>query len=112
MVETLSRARWVGVATVVLGELRYGFLTSRKTTENEAQLGRFLAHPIVEVLPVDNEISQIYAEIFTTLRHAGTPVPTNDVWIAAVATRHGAAVLTYDAHFQRIARVTAKVLAT
>jgi predicted nucleic acid-binding protein len=52
----------------------------------------------------------IYAEIFIGLRAAGTPVPTNDMWIAAVAAREGVHVVTYDAHFRLIARIGTHVL--
>jgi tRNA(fMet)-specific endonuclease VapC len=58
----------------------------------------------------DAEASRHYAEIVVDLRRAGTPIPTNDVWIAAIAAREGALVVTYDPHFERIARVGSVVL--
>lgn len=51
-----------------------------------------------------------YADIVLNLQKAGRPLPTNDIWIAAVAVRWGAPVLTYDAHFREISRVGATVL--
>jgi tRNA(fMet)-specific endonuclease VapC len=72
---------------------------------NEGDLADFLANPVVEVLMIDAETSRHYAEIVVDLRNAGTPIPTNDIWIAATAARHGASVLTCDDHFQRIGRV-------
>jgi tRNA(fMet)-specific endonuclease VapC len=110
-VEAISRASWVGVSVVVLGELRTGFLLGRQSKQNEAEIRVFLANPVVEVLDVDSEASEIFAEIVVALRRAGTPVPTNDIWIAAVAAREGAPVLTYDGHFRSISRVSARVLA-
>lgn len=77
---------------------------------NEIDLLEFSANPIVEVLAVDDESSRHHAEIVVELRRAGSPLPTNDLWIAAVAARHGALVLTYDAHFERITRVGSVVL--
>lgn len=65
---------------------------------------------MVEILVVDDEAAQIYAEIVVALRRAGTPIPTNDIWIAAIAARGGAPVLTYDAHFAQIARVSSRIL--
>jgi tRNA(fMet)-specific endonuclease VapC len=59
---------------------------------------------------VDDEVAQIYAEITIALRAAGTPIPTNDIWIAAVAAREGVHVVTYDSHFELIARVGTHVL--
>lgn len=109
-IERLRRARWVGVPAVVLGELRYGFLAGSRAEANEAQLGTFLANPVVEVLPVDDATSQVYSEIQLALRRAGKPLPTNDVWIAASAALRGATVLTFDPHFKLIERVGAIVL--
>jgi predicted nucleic acid-binding protein len=109
-VEALSRATWVGVPVVVVGELRTGFLLGARADRNEAELARFLANPAVEVLEVDDEAAQIYAEIVVAQRRAGRPVPTNDLWIAALAARSGAPVLTYDADFAAIARISTRVL--
>jgi predicted nucleic acid-binding protein len=73
-------------------------------------LAEFLSDPVVEELPVDREIGQIYAEIVVALRRAGKPVPSNDIWIAAAAARAGATVLTYDDHFSSIQRVGSIIL--
>lgn len=59
---------------------------------------------------VDYEVTRHYAEIVADLRAAGTPLPTNDIWIAATAARSGALVLTYDRHFEAMARVGSVVL--
>jgi len=109
-VEVIRSARWVGVPAVVVGELRVGFLLGSRTLENEAELAELLADPVVELLTVDDEAAGHYAEIVVALRRAGTPVPTNDVWIAALAAREGATVVTYDEHFERIGRVGTRVL--
>jgi tRNA(fMet)-specific endonuclease VapC len=106
----LDRAEAVGVPTIALGELRTGFLLGRRREHNEAELAMFIDHPAVQVFEVDAEVSRLYAEIVVDLRKAGTPVPTNDIWIAAIAARNGAAVLTCDAYFERIARVGAVVV--
>jgi len=70
----------------------------------------FLANPVVEVLPVDEDTAGIYADIVLDLKKAGTPLPANDIWIATVAVRHGATVLTYDQHFRSIVRVGSTIL--
>ena len=98
------------VPAVVLGELRSGFLLGSRPDDNERELAEFLAHPVVRVLDVDDEAATLYAEIFANLRRAGTPLPTNDLWVAALAVREGATVLTYDEHFRKIARVGCRVL--
>lgn len=110
VVGILSTAGWVGLPSVVLGELRTGFLVGGQAARNEEELRRFMRHPLVEVLDVDDDAAHIYAEIMVALRQTGTPVPTNDIWIAAVAARDGATVLTYDTHFRLIHRVGARIL--
>lgn len=105
LVNLIDQADWIGISTVTMGELRTGFLLGSRRERNESELDEFLANPVVEVLGVDAEASRHYAEIVADLRRAGTPLPTNDIWIAATAARHGAAVLTCDEHFERIARV-------
>ena len=106
----LDRAELVGVPTIALGELRTGFLLGGRRERNEAELEAFLDNPAVEVLQVDPETSRHYAEIVAELRQAGTPLPTNDIWIAATAARNGATVLTCDDHFESIARVGSIVI--
>jgi len=101
----LDRAELVGVSTIALGELRTGFLLGARRERNESELDAFLDNPVVEVLPVDSETSRHYAEIVAELREEGTPLPTNDIWIAATAARNGAMVLTCDSHFEQISRV-------
>lgn len=105
VVEVLDGAGWIGVPAVVLGELHTGFRLGSHRQRNERELAAFLANPAVTVLAVDDEAASIYADLVVALRHAGTPIPTNDLWIAAVAAREGATVLTYDAHFEKIGRI-------
>lgn len=110
VVELLDQAEWIGVPAIALGELRVGFRLGERCEENEKVLQEFLANPAVEKLRVDGEVSRHYADIVTDLRRSGTPIPTNDVWIAATAARFGAIVLSYDDHFERIGRVGSLVL--
>ena len=101
---------WWAFLTVTLGELRTGFLLGGRRGRNGAELEAFLDNPVVQVLPVDSEASRHYAEIVAELRKAGTPVPTNDIWIAAVAARNGSTVLTCDDHFERIGGIGSVVI--
>jgi tRNA(fMet)-specific endonuclease VapC len=111
VVALIDGASSICVPSVVVGELRVGFALGSRQDENERLLAAFLRQPVVELLAVDEEAARIYAEIVVGLRAAGTPVPTNDVWIAATAAAAGAVVLTYDAHFRHIHRVSCRVLA-
>ena len=110
VVEYLDRAEWVGVPSIVVGELRAGFQLGSRADDNAGELHEFLSHPYVETLLVDTAVAQIYGEIFSDLRSRGRPLPTNDIWIAATAARSGSTVLTFDKHFESIARVGSIVL--
>lgn len=90
---------------VVLGELRAGFLGGGSPQENERLLRSFVSSRRVRVVSVDPQTSAHYAEIKAALQVAGTPIPTNDVWIAASAAQHGLAVATLDQHFERVAAI-------
>jgi len=110
--ELIDGADWLGMPAITVGELEIGFLLAgpKRLEENRTQLRDFMDNAIVERLGLDHDVSRIYAEIVVDLRKEGTPVPTNDVWIAAVASRAGATVLTYDDHFRLIRRVGSLVL--
>jgi len=110
LTEAITRARWIGVPTIVLGELHTGFALGSRKNENEAELQRFLDNTVVQVIDVDAEVAKVYSEILIDLRQQGTPIPTNDLWIAAVAAREGAPVLTYDLHFEHIRRIGVQIL--
>ncbi len=110
VVELMDRAEWLGLPVVVLGELAVGFRQGSRAGTNQRELDQFVANPAVEVLPIGEDVVSLYADIVLDLKKAGTPLPANDIWIAAVAARHGAAVLTYDVHFHSIPRVGATVL--
>jgi len=104
-VETLQRADRIFLAFIVLGELRAGFRLGTRQRENERALGEFLQSPRVEVLYADEATTHFYADLFAELRRAGTPVPTNNLWIAALVVQHDLTLFTRDRHFERVPRV-------
>jgi len=110
VVDRLDAAAWIGLPTVVIGELEAGFLLGGQVDRNQRELAAFIGHPVVKVLDVTAAVARVYGEIVTVLRRAGTPLPTNDLWIAATAASAGATVLTYDGHFRQIERVGSLVL--
>jgi tRNA(fMet)-specific endonuclease VapC len=101
--DTLARADLVYVSVFVLGELYAGFKAGSKEAANKDLLERFLRRPTVRVLAATRETAEVFAEIKNTLRRAGTPLPLNDVWIAAHALETGSILATFDAHFRKIA---------
>jgi len=98
----LQQASEVLLCAISLGELRAGFRKGSKVRENEALLQRFLASPRVRIVPIDEESSQRYAVVHDHLRRQGTPVASNDLWIAACALQHGCRLLTLDRDFEKI----------
>jgi predicted nucleic acid-binding protein len=109
-IQLVDAAEWIGLPSITMGELRVGFRQGSREAENESRLQDFLSHPSVEEVTVDSDVSSHYAGIVTDLLAAGTPLPANDIWIAACSARHGALVLTYDRHFEKIVRVGALIL--
>ena len=100
----------VYLPAVVLGELHAGFMLGSRQAENEQTLGAFLREPFVEVFPVDRDVAHRYGETFCSLRRAGTPIPTNDIWIAATTFVSGGHLVTYDADFGRVQGLAHTVL--
>lgn len=100
--QKLRRASTMYLTFVSLAELRAGFACGTKTQQNEKNLQRFLASKRVNVLYANSETSLFYARIYAELRGNGTPIPTNDLWIAALALQHGLPLYTFDAHFSQV----------
>ena len=111
VVRIIGTARFVGVPVIVLGELRTGFQLGSQPDKNEQEIQAFLSHPVVRVLKITDDTTLHYADIVCELRRAGTPIPTNDIWIAALAAQEGATIITYDRHFESIKRVGSRILA-
>ena len=101
-VERLRAADRIFLPVIVLGELRAGFLGGSRAPENEANLARFLNSPRVQVLLADEETTHHHARLFHQLRRQGTPIPTNDIWIAALVSQHRLYLLARDAHFDHL----------
>lgn len=90
----------LGLPAVVLGEFLYGVRQSRYRAQYEEWLRNTLA--IFGVLAVGSETANAYAEIRSELKKIGQPIPTNDLWIAALCREHGRGLLTRDGHFRAV----------
>ena len=100
VLNVLAGAERIYMSVFVLGELSAGFRVGRKGRENKNVLDRFMEKPGVEVLDATRETADVFGLVKHTLKNAGTPIPMNDVWIAAHALETGSVLVTYDAHFQ------------
>ena len=110
VVELFDSAEWLGIPATVLGEIEVGFLLGNQSARNRQALDRFLDHPSVSEIPTNHRIGEIYAELLVALRRAGTPIPTNDIWIGAAAVVTGSTVVSYDAHFKQMPQVRSLIL--
>ncbi|MGH9383268.1 MAG: type II toxin-antitoxin system VapC family toxin [Vicinamibacterales bacterium] len=101
-VTLLEEAESVAMPFVVLGELRGGFAHGRRQAENERVLRRFLLKDGVRVLFADDQTTHHYAAVFRQLRKLETPIPTNDMWLAALVLQHNLVLHARDWHFDRL----------
>jgi tRNA(fMet)-specific endonuclease VapC len=97
--EIIQRAPTIALPVTVLGELLAGFAVGSQTERNRRELQAFLTSPRAQVLTVDELTAEVYARVYRELRSKGRPIPTNDLWIAALALQHSAALFTFDQHF-------------
>ncbi len=101
-VALLEEAEAILLPFVVLGELRAGFAYGRRATENERVLRSFLLKDGVRVLFADDQTTHHYAAVFRQLRKQGTPIPSNDMWLAALVLQHNLALHARDRHFDQL----------
>lgn len=102
LAELLATCEEVWIPLFVLAEIKAGFYGGARGNRNEGLLQRLLAKGTVGVLLPSRETAEHYARLFVQLKRAGTPVPNNDLWIAALALEHDLLLITRDKHFERI----------
>jgi tRNA(fMet)-specific endonuclease VapC len=106
VVDVIEHADEVWLPFIIVGELRAGFAAGTQGPRNEAVLRRFLLKPGVDVLYADEQTTHHYATVFRQLRKQGTPIPTNDMWIAALVLQHSLTLCDRDAHFDSLPQLT------
>lgn len=105
-----QRATVIFVPATTIGELEAAFLRGTRARENQLLLDAFLEEPVVREVPIDRKIARRYGALFAKLRSKGTPIPINDVWIAAATIELGARLVTFDRDFERISGLTLELL--
>ncbi len=98
----IEEASTVYFSVVVIGELLAAFKNGAHETKNKQLLEKFTLRSSVIIVPVTAETADIYAQAVHLLKIRGTPIPVNDVWIAAHTIETGAKLITYDGHFSKI----------
>jgi tRNA(fMet)-specific endonuclease VapC len=106
ILDIVERADEIWLPFIVVGELRAGFAVGTQGPRNEAVLRRFLLKPGVRILYADEQTTYHYAGVYRQLRKQETPIPTNDIWIAALALQHSLVLCARDAHFDALAQLT------
>lgn len=99
VVAQIAQAEVLFLPFVVLAELRAGFSVGARARGNERTLQRFLAKPSVDILFPTEATTVHYADLYRQLREQGTPIPTNDLWIAALVAENRLTLYSRDAHF-------------
>lgn len=104
-VECFQTAEQISIPFVTIAELRAGFLAGTAGKRNAQVLSTFLTRARVQILWPDEQTTHQYARIWLQLRRQGTPIPTNDLWIAALALQHTMALFSRDGHFDHLAQL-------
>jgi len=102
LADRLERAEAVLLPFVVVAELRAGFALGTRARKNETMLAKFLRRPAVALLWPDDQTLHHYAAVFRQLRSQGTPIPTHDLWIAALCLQYELVLASRDSHFDHL----------
>jgi tRNA(fMet)-specific endonuclease VapC len=102
LADRLGECDEVWLPLMVLAEIKAGFYGGSQQHRNELLLQGFLAKPTVGIMLPARETAEHYARLFVQLKRAGTPIPDNDLWIAALALEHDLQLITRDHHFKSI----------
>jgi tRNA(fMet)-specific endonuclease VapC len=103
--EAIRAAREIVLPFVALAELRAGFACGTRAQRNASVLVRFLGRPRVRTLFADDGTTRQYANLFRQLRQQGTPIPVNDLWIAALCVQHDLILASRDIHFDHLPQI-------
>ena len=102
LADLLGACEEVWIPLITLAEIKAGFYGGNQRQRNEGLLQRLLSRPTAGILSPGRETAEHYARLFVQLKRAGTPIPDNDLWIAALALEHDLTLVTRDRHFASI----------
>ena len=96
----LRTASRLVIPVVVIGEFEFGIRQSRHASRYAEWLEVNL--DTVDVARIDRAIAAVYGAVRLELKQAGTPIPINDTWIAAVARHERLPIISRDGHFDAV----------
>jgi len=102
IVKAFRHLDYIGIDITVLAELYAGFRSGRKEKQNRQELESFINNQRVYILNHNQDTAEFYSQIYHQLKNKGKPIPTNDIWIAAVAMQYGLEIFSLDSHFYAI----------
>ncbi len=103
--EVIRRAETIFLPFITLSELRAGFASSNRGPQNDRVLTRFINKPRVKLLFPDENTTRQYGYLYKQLRAQATPIPANDLWIAALAVQHDLFIFSRDEHFAHLPQI-------
>jgi len=98
------------ISPIVLGELIFGFRNGTRFEENMDDLNKFINHEVVDLIPIGRTTADRYSRIAAQLKRNGSPIPTNDIWIAAQTMEHGAELISSDWHFEKVSGLVCTII--
>ena len=90
------------VSVVTVGELRLGVLSAPNSATGATRLRTLITALRADPLPVDEAVTDAWAELRAGLRTAGRKMPPNGSWVAATAIAHGLPVATQDDDYDEV----------
>lgn len=108
--ELAERAESLFLPAIVYGELYYGFRHGKRFETNLKRLNQFIEEFDVGIIVVHLDVARKFGDIFASLRKKGTPIPTNDIWIAACCMSIGGTLLTSDRHFENVEQIQTEII--
>lgn len=102
VISLIEYAEEIIIPVIVIGELLYGFKNGNQYIKNIEFLSELLKKTEVFIHHTTMSTAELFSDIKMNLKQKGKPIPTNDIWIAAIAMENGSVLLSYDQHFEHI----------
>ena len=106
----IEKSETIFVSQISIGEYKAGLDDTQRGRRDRAAILAFLRLPNVIEITLTSTTTDLYAKVFRSLRAAGTPIPINDIWLAAQALEHGAVLVSRDRHFEAVANLQTMIL--